>query len=351
MKSAEEIYQEMCSNYAELTGVTVKDGCDMAVRLYAAAAQIESLYAYNDWVKAQCFPQTASREYLDNHAVMRGLKRIDAVCSKGVIKFMAASAVDIELTVPAGVVCMTASGVRFITTESGVISIGGTYCECAAKAIEAGESGNVGAETIVFMQQPPVGITACINDAPFTGGIEIEDDDSLRKRILSAYSSLPNGANIAYYEKLALSVSGVEAVKVIPKKRGIGTVDVIITDSVGIPGDDLIGQVLDLINESREICVDIQVYAPSVKTVDVKVGIETESDYNYNTVVAEVTEAIRDYFDGKLLGCDILRAKLGSIIYGVEGVRNYSISLPTNDVVVSEDELPVLGAFTVEQLD
>ncbi len=57
MKTADEIYQEMCAIYADNAGVSVRDGSDMAVRLYTTAAQIESLYVYNDWVKDQCFPR------------------------------------------------------------------------------------------------------------------------------------------------------------------------------------------------------------------------------------------------------------------------------------------------------
>jgi len=350
LKSADVIYQEMCTSYAELTGVTVKDGCDMAVRLYAAAAQIESLYAYNDWVKKQCFPQTATGEYLDNHAEMRGLSRIDAVCSRGIIKFTANYGVSGELTIPEGTVCVTASGERFITTESGVIAAGETYCECSAAAMEAGKSGNVEADTIVFMEQPPVGIDSCVNEAPFTGGVDAESDDSLRERIIATYNSLPNGSNAAYYEKLAMSVSGVEAVSVIPKKRGIGTVDVVISGTEGMPSDELIGQVLDIINESREICTDVQVYGPASVAVDVDVKIEVEDKFNFNTVSNSVEKAVDDYFDGKLLGCDILRAKLGSIIYGTEGMRNYSINLPASDILISADQLPVLGTVTVSQM-
>lgn len=351
MKSADEIYCEMCSNYAELTGLTVRDGCDMAVRLYAAAAQIESLYAYNDWVKKQCFPQTATGEYLDNHAIMRGLKRIEATYSTGIIQFTAQAAVAVDLTVPKDTVCVTASGIRFATTENGVIASGETSCECAAIAMEAGSSGNVEAEAIAFMQQAPVGIVSCINVSGFAGGVDGEDDDSLRERILATYTSLPNGANAAYYEQLAKSVTGVEAVKVIPKERGVGTVDVIITAVDGMPDDALINEVLSIINQSREICVNVKVYAPTAVTVNVQIGIEAESGYDFNKVSGDVQLAIEKYFDGKLLGCDVLRVKLGDIVFGIDGVRNYTIALPVNDTEITDNELPILGTLTVNALN
>lgn len=75
MKTAEEIYRSMLAVYEEKTGFAMHDASDLAVRLYAAAAELESLYAYSDWALTQSFPQTASGEYLDYHGTLRGLSR------------------------------------------------------------------------------------------------------------------------------------------------------------------------------------------------------------------------------------------------------------------------------------
>ncbi len=350
MKTADRIYQEMCNNYKEITGVSVNDGCDMAIRLYAAAAQIESLYVYNDWVKKQCFPQTATGEYLDLHAEMRGLKRIEAGRSMGYIRFLTESPANRDIEIPQGTICVTASGLRFETYRSGTIGIGETSCECLSRAIEKGTDGNVKANTVVYMEEAPIGVSSCFNELDFVGGTDAEDDNALRERILANYSSLPNGANAAFYEKLVMNVSGVSAAKVLPKIRGLGTVDIVITGTEGLPSATLINRVLNEIDEAREICVDIQVYGPSTKTVDVEIGIEVESEYSFDTVSEEVKKAIGDYFTGELLGCEILKAMLGSIIYSVEGVHNYAICDPMEDVEINSTELPVLGTLTVKAL-
>ena len=49
MKEVEELYGKMLAVFEEKTGFTMDDTADLAVRLYAAAAQIQSLYAYSDW--------------------------------------------------------------------------------------------------------------------------------------------------------------------------------------------------------------------------------------------------------------------------------------------------------------
>jgi len=351
MKKASEIYAEMCTSYADITGMTVKDGCDMAVRLYAAAAQLESLYVYNDWVKKQCFPQTAEGEYLDLHAEMRGLRRVEARPSMGTITFSAKSPVDAALEIPIGTVCMNAAGERFITLQSGRIQAGQRSAEIPARAVTAGEAGNVDAKTIVYMRQAPVGVASCVNEERFYDGRDREDDETLRKRILDNYKALPNGGNTAFYKQTAMSVEGVAAAVVIPKSRGVGTVDVIIAGESGMPSETLLSRVETLLSTRREICVDVQVSAPTAVTVDVTIELDIDEGYAYNAIAVQVNRAIAKLFDGGMLGRSVLIAEIGNIVYNIEGVKNYRITLPAADVEIDSDELPVLGTLSITPMD
>lgn len=347
MKTADEIYSDMKISFAQRSGRELSDDCDMAVRMYAAAAQIESLYLYNDWVKKQCFPQTAEGEFLDRHAQMRGLSRNPAVNATGTIRFFLNEISEEDITVDAGTVCMTASELYFVTEENAVINAGSLYADAPAYAANAGKDGNVEIGAVAYMSAMPVGISACRNITAFSGGADAENDESLRERVMSSFRRLPNGANKAYYEKETLSVPGVGAVTVIPKNRGVGTVDIIFAAEDGIPTEELVEEVENRLNASREICVDIQVSAPEAVTVNIFAELDVETGYEFSDVKAAVESALNDYFSGRLLSQDITRAKLGSIIYGVEGVRNYSISTPAADISIDEDQLPVIGTVTV----
>lgn len=349
MKSTEEIYQEMCAEFKKKSGVELNDGGDMAVRFYAAAAQIYSLYLYGEWVKKQSFPQFAIGEYLDLQAQMRGLERNDAVKAEGKIRFSIGTALEYDLPIENGTVCTTASGTNFITAEDAEIKAGELYCDVPAKAENAGSVGNVASGTIRFMTVAPVGVSSCNNPERFTGGMDKESDESLRKRVVSSYNKLPNGANKAYYEKEVLGVDGVVAVSVMPKVRGLGTVDIIISGASGMPTEKLIGEVNELIQNKREICVDISVSAPEKIEADITVAVEPESGYEFDEVKNAVDDAVSGYFDGKLLGKNVLLAKIGNIIYGVKGVKNYKITSPTADVEANEDELPVIGTLTIDE--
>ena len=78
MKDAKALYQQMKEEFCQETGFAMEDGADLAVRLYACAAQLESLYRYADWCVEQAFPQTAQGEQLALHGALRGLDRAPA---------------------------------------------------------------------------------------------------------------------------------------------------------------------------------------------------------------------------------------------------------------------------------
>ena len=60
MRATETIYREMLTAYAKRRGGQLQEDCDLSVRLWAAAAQIQALEAQAEWVLGQSFPQTAT---------------------------------------------------------------------------------------------------------------------------------------------------------------------------------------------------------------------------------------------------------------------------------------------------
>ena len=87
MRSTEEIYESLLAAFGERAGFRPEAGCDLAVRLWAAAAELQALEMQADWVLDQSFPQTAQGVYLDRHGDIRGLKRVPAARAAGVLRF------------------------------------------------------------------------------------------------------------------------------------------------------------------------------------------------------------------------------------------------------------------------
>ena len=96
MRTTEAIYQEMLGAYAARRGGQLQEDCELAVRLWAAAAQIQALEAQAEWVLGQSFPQTATGVYLDYHAAVRNMTRQAAGRARGT------GTVDVYVTTPGG---------------------------------------------------------------------------------------------------------------------------------------------------------------------------------------------------------------------------------------------------------
>ena len=247
MRTVDGIYQALAADFFTGTGQQTSASGDLAARFYAVAAQIYALYVQADWTRRQCFPQSAEGEQLDAHAQLRGLSRRQAAKATGAVRFYVDEERTFDTQVPEGTVCMTADGVRFVTTQGGSVTAGGTHIDLSVEAAEPGAAGNVPAGSVVFLAVPPVGVTACANLEAFSNGQDTEDDEALRARVLETFRRLANGANKVFYEQQAMSFDGVAAVTVLPKNRGVGTVDVVIAAQGGLPGDDLVQAVQDYI--------------------------------------------------------------------------------------------------------
>ena len=348
MKTVDEIYGELLASFGKRTGLEPREGCDLSARMYALAAQVCALYVQADWALRQAFPQTAEGEYLDAHAQLRGLERKRATAAQGTVRFTAGEKADAPRESPKGTVCMTAGLVRFETERAGVLEAGALTADVPVRALEAGEAGNVSAGAISSMAVAPMGIASCTNPQPCGGGSDGEGDEVLRERVLGTFKRLPNGANAAFYEQGALSFDQVAAAAVVARPRGVVSVDIVPATMSGLPDKELLDQLQAYFEERREIAVDLKVRAPRTAVVNITVQVEAREGWDRAEVLSRVERAVREWFTGRLLGQDILRAKLGSLIYDCDGVENYAISAPAADLRVDSDVLPMLGTLRVE---
>ena len=341
----------MLTVFEEKTGFTMDDTADLAVRLYAAAAQMQTLYAYSDWAINQSFPQTAAGAYLDYHAALRGIARKAGTKAKGTLRFRIDAAREEDLPVCKGTVCATAGLVRFVTTEDGAITAGALYADIPAEAESVGTSGNAGAETITMLTRAPEGVAGVLNPRAFTGGSSVETDEDLRLRVLDSFIRLPNGANAAFYELRALRHAGVEAAVVIPRMNGIGTVGVVIAAPEGVPSDDLLQQVQADLQAVREIAVDVTVLAPEVQTVPVTAQILPKAGVSFETANAAAQKAVKAMFTGALLGKSLYRSAVMSAIFATGTVQNVELLQPAADIPGTERTLCRLGALTITEAE
>ncbi len=215
-----------------------------------------------------------------------------------------------------------------------------------------GADHNVLENTVSVMVTPPQGISAVTNTKAFTGGVDSETDEELRSRILDSYRDISNGTNAVYYKRLAQSVSGVYSASVISRARGAGTIDVCIKGKSDSPvNSSHIDKVQQLLDENRELNVDIMVkFAIPIK-VSFSIYMEVLDGYSFADVSQSVTKKVKKHIDSLEIGQPALLCDLGDIIYHTTGVKNYSFrDAYCNDVYPTHEQCCVYNGIDIRQV-
>lgn len=347
-----------------LPGISTKEGdffWDVTRPTAIEKAEVTQLKLQN--ILRLAFPQTSYGQYLDLLGEMKGVFRHPATPASGTVVFTGQPGT----VIPAGFVVLTeAAGtfpaIEFKTKERVQIGEDGTVT-VAAECLEPGSIGNVAANTITLLSEPIAGLTSVINPEPFTGGTEMEDDDSFRERILAAYDEPLSGAK-KDYERWAKEVPGVGAVYVIPLWNGPGTVKVLIMDSNGEPANqELIEAVQEHIAPDGNlggglapIGALVTVEAPEVFEVDITVTLTLKDGYTSEGVIENLINKLKGFLATFEINTGdrpldrITVTRLGYIALDTEGVADYSGLTVNNDdeyVEIPVGKAPMLGDVVV----
>lgn len=300
--------------------------------------------------------------YLDYHAEAVGLTRKSAVAASGTIHLTGSPGVEIpagfEFAVPAN---GETAAIIYETTEDAVIDSSGEV-DIPIEAQEPGTDGNVSAYTITIMASPSItGIQTISNPNPITGGAEIENDDDLRERIREVCESADAsfcGCD-ADYKRWAMEIDGVGQAIIVPEWNGAGTVKVILIDSNGEPANQsIISAVYNSIvspddrdGRKAPIGATVTVTAPTIASISISCTVSIAAGYE----IGDIRDALRERITAHLVTAQaegvIKLTKLGAVIIETEGITDYSalkVNNGTSNVVLSQDEYPVIETLTVE---
>ncbi|MGV8865570.1 MAG: baseplate J/gp47 family protein [Janthinobacterium svalbardensis] len=332
-----------------------------------AQANLANLhYGYLDWIAKQAVPFTATDEYLEGWAALKGIYRQAATSASGTVTFKGAPG----RLIPQGAGLVRGDGIPYSTSVAVLVGAGGTV---AVQAVadpdltgQAGAFGNAVAGTSMTLVQAIEGVQASgIVSTAFTGGADIESNDSLRSRMLTQYQTPPRGGAREDYVTWAKEVPGVTRAWSVANVLGIGSVVVYImldrsqaahggfpqgvngaaTDEPrGTPatGDQL--RVADHILPLQPVTAFVNVAAPVANPVNFMIQ---------NLPVAArpmVAGAIADVFlrDGAP-GKSVPLAHIWSAISSISGVDSFVILAPLGTINNPPGALPVLGAITYTQ--
>ncbi|MBO9647351.1 MAG: baseplate J/gp47 family protein [Variovorax sp.] len=324
-------------------------------------------YGYLDWIAKMAVPYTAEDEFLEAWAGLKGVTRKPAAQASGSVTFTGAPGTVVN----SGVQLVRGDGVTYSTTAVGTIGGGGTVAVPAtATADPAGLTGVIGNAAVGVVLTLGTAISGVqsngVVSTAFTGGADLEDDDSLRSRMLAAYRNPPQGGAVTDYVQWALAVPGVTRAWCNPNGFGVGTVvaytmlDQAEAAFGGFPqgtngvatgeprgtaatGDQLI--VANAIFPLRPATALVYSVAPVAAPNNFTITGLTGASLATRALVAAAIQGVF-FLYGSPLGGTVALSLIESAIAAISGVQGFVITSPSGNITTTVGQLPVLGTIT-----
>lgn len=87
-----------------------------------------------------------------------------------------------------------------------------------------------------------------------------------------------------------------------------------------------------------------------MQTINVVVYIKSKSGYSSNIVVDACRQKITQYVNSLRVGENMISAKLGNMLYSIDGVENYKVMTPAEDTSISGTSKLKIGTLTVSDV-
>lgn len=347
------LLERMSNNFRNQTGVEPDHASDVMIRMRVLAAQLDLLCQNAEEVTRQAFPATATGEYLERHAALRGLSRKEGSKAAGTVNFWRNTPAGYNISIPAGTVVQSsgAEALRYVTVWDAVLPGTAVNVSVTVEAVEPGAKYNLRTGSITVMVTPPAGITRVTHDATCRGGTDSESDEDLRQRLLESCRLPAVGGSPGYYRAMALSQNEVGKAKVVPACRGGGTVDVVVYGGAGPLSQSKLGELQRLFQDKRDLGIDVLVRQAVTTPVTLELELAVEEGWDYETARESCQAALLAESQKLDIGEPWLLARMGRVIMDQPGVYNYRIKLPSADAYPLEDHLLVLGGVTVTPME
>lgn len=196
----------------------VGDGSDYFLQASALGTELESLRAAAVANAESNMDDSATGEDLDRRLALRGMTRRPAGPSNGPI-ILTASTTTLVVT---GAQLKSTSGVTLYVTVGGSYANGATI---PVQTLSTGLNTRLTAGTVLRWVSPPAyaASTATVGLGGITGGVDTEDDETARARLLDRLANPPGGANASQVAGWAETVPEVQKAFPYPGCNGPST--------------------------------------------------------------------------------------------------------------------------------
>lgn len=308
-------------------------------------------------VLSNMFVSSATGVWLELKAADFSKKRKAAVKTQG--KVIVSRAADgVAVTIPAGSIFKTEKDIngtelRFFATANTILQQGSLSVDVPVEAEKEGILYNVATGKITKSLTFISGIDTITNGTGWITreGSDIEDDESLRERLLNAWADVATMPIAQKYKNVCEAVSGVLFVRVNDQHpRGQGTIDIIVTSTVGAATETLLSLVSAAADEIKAPYDDVLVKSSTISLTNVSVTVSVATGTNTNGLADRVTTTIQSIMKiskdrnlNELLQSDLIYA----IRRDITSIVNVKVTAPADDLILATDVVIVPGTITV----
>lgn len=331
--------------------IDFSDGEPLRTIIEAFAQEMDLQYWQLEQVYDSSFIETSINEDLTKLVKILGIEREAPKKATGVATFYRNTAADNDYLIPYGTLIETlpdieGNTIQFETVEDVMLMTGAIEKDVKIQAVNGGYSGNVAANKLIIINDPPMGIEFVTNTQGTIGGKDEETDDELTLRATTTLETSGNATVLAIEGKIK-ALAGVKQVTVFDMGRGIGTVDVLVLgDVIPLPQDKK-DEVNNIIATTKSGGIDVQLQEPRLITANVVGTLTLQTGTVIGDVIDEVNTAIDSYVNKLTIGQSLIKNQLERfILNSSEMILDINLTSPSNITVQPRDIIRT-GTITI----
>lgn len=327
----------------------------------AIAGSTRGLHKHLEYTARQLFADRADEEGVLAWGRILDIARLEAQRASGVVTGTG----GISAPLPAGTEMKNAADILYRTVNAETADGSGNFTAVEVESLEQGIDGNLAASGILKLVSavPDVDSDFTVEAAPdeLDGGLDLEDLEAYRIRVLERFSNPPQGGASGDFVTFAKQIAGVTRAWEQENALGFGTVRVYFVrddDLSIIPSASEIAEVQDHLQETdgsgfiiggvAPIFVATTVDAPTTTDLDITVDVRKAEGFTDAEADTSIEEAIDDLlFELTAPSATLRISQIREAISGSPAEVFHTMSIPAADVVTADNEILVRGVVDI----
>lgn len=313
---------------------------DREVYARVQSAAVHTLYGYIDYLARNLLPDLCDEDWLVRHAKLKRVTRKPAVQANGLVRF---NDVTPGAEIKAGTVIeRPADGYEYTTTAT--VKATGSELRVPVNAVTPGAAGNCDDEEVLYLVDPVSGVPSACAAESLSNGIDAEDVEAWRARIIERWYWTPQSGADHDYETWAKEVPGITKAWTKRSILGPGTIAVIVATAEPdhpAPSSILAEQVKEYIVPRAPVAGSgLFVIPVTERSIHLTINLRPDNAKNRAAVTAEIKSFL--YREGEP-SKTIEISRLSEAVSSATGEYAHKIIEPTENPKMGEFEHAKLG--------